>query len=53
MPSRVDTIRDSARKEFEAARHESDPELVLRILMTLSESHTHAADVDGRDGPSA
>ena len=27
-------IRESARKEFEAARHERDPEMVARLLLT-------------------
>ena len=29
-----DIIRESARKEFEAARHERDPEMVARLLLT-------------------
>lgn len=29
-----DVIRESARKEFEAARHEKDPEMVARLLLT-------------------
>tara|TARA_B100000482_G_scaffold3050_1_gene2817 strand:- start:57 stop:335 length:279 start_codon:yes stop_codon:yes gene_type:complete len=29
-----DVIRESARKEFEAARHETDPEMITRLLLT-------------------
>ena len=29
-----EVIRESARKEFEAARHERDPEMVARLLLT-------------------
>ena len=29
-----DIIRESARKEFEAARHEKDPEMITRLLVT-------------------
>ncbi|KAK9909232.1 hypothetical protein WJX75_009227 [Coccomyxa subellipsoidea] len=29
-----DSIRDSARKEFELARHQTDPEVVTRLLLT-------------------
>ena len=29
-----DVIRESARKEFEAARHEKDPEMITRLLVT-------------------
>ena len=29
-----DVIRESARKEFEAARQERDPEMVARLLLT-------------------
>jgi len=29
-----DVIRESARKEFEASRHEKDPEMVARLLLT-------------------